>query len=187
VNAEFTIAKSGEARISSGKTFTGRANSFPAHLTHLTSLAALLLFMSGGAVSHAASAPANTPARGSGSVSNAPSYNTESIFTIPNARPEGKDPFFPKSEYPYQHAKPAATNTYVAPAVPQTVDLKLSGISGTSDHRLCIINGKTLEQGEEREVPVGPARINIRVLKIEVDTVTVQVGTQQQVLHLRRF
>lgn len=146
-------------------------------------LIALLLIFSG-AVSPAASAPGKAPATSSGSVSNAPSYYTESVFTMPTGPKEGKDPFYPKSDRPWRDAKPAAPQQ-LAPVTPQTLELKLSGISGTPEHRLAIINGKTFEQGEESEVRVGTARINIHVLKIEADTATVQVGTQQQVLRLR--
>jgi hypothetical protein len=148
-------------------------------------LAAMFSIIFSAAVSHAGAAPGKTPAASGGSVSDALPYFSRSTFTWPDNKQQGRDPFYPKSEYPFQRAKPATPQTPV-PVAPQTVDLKLSGISGTPEHRLCIINNKTFEQGEEREVPVGSSRINIHVVKIEADMVTVQVGTQVQVLHLRR-
>ena len=68
---------------------------------------------------------------------------------------------------------------------PQTFDLKLNGISGTSEHRLAIINGKTFEKDEEGEVRVGAAKVNIRVVDITANSATVQVGGRQQVLRMR--
>lgn len=149
-------------------------------------LAAIFAIIPGGAVSHAAAEPGKTPAASGGSVSNAASYFGQSAFVWPDNKQQGRDPFYPKSEYPFLRAKPTTPQQPTpSPQAPPTVELKLSGISGTPDHRLAIINGKTFEQGEEGEVRVGSARISIHVLKIDADMVTVQVGTQQQVLRLR--
>jgi hypothetical protein len=110
----------------------------------------------------------------------------KSIFTMPTGPQEGKDPFFPKSSRPYINATPVVpTITNSQPAPPMTFDLKLNGISGTTERPLAIINGKTFEKNEEGEVHMGPAKINIRVVEISSNTATVQVGGQQQILHMR--
>ena len=102
---------------------------------------------------------------------------------MPTTPQEGKDPFFPRSLHPYASVVPKTKSA--APYVPQVVDLRLGGISGTGDHRLAIINGQTLELGEEGEVRSGTGRVRIRVIDIKTDTVVVQVGAQQLVLRLR--
>jgi len=130
----------------------------------------------------AAQKPAGAAAGPAISVSNAIPAGL-SVFVIPGTPPEGKDPFFPKSLRVYTTG--AASTNRVVTAPPQTVELKINGISGTAEHPLAIINGKTFEQGEEGEVRVGAARMNIRVLEIKANTVTVQVGTRQQVLRMR--
>jgi hypothetical protein len=108
----------------------------------------------------------------------------KSVFVIPSGPPEGKDPFFPKSIRVYTEAAPKTT-PILTNAAPQNFELKLSGVSGTAERPLAIINGKTFEQGEEGEVRVGGGRINIRVVEIKGKTVMVQIGAQQQVLRLR--
>jgi hypothetical protein len=124
---------------------------------------------------------ANPPARSN----TAPSEPVvlKSVFVMPTGPQEGKDPFFPRSLRPYESVI-VRTNMPLAVA-PTMIDLKLSGISGTAERPLAIINGKTFEQGEEGEVRVGVAHMNIRVVEIKANTVTVQMGTQQQVLRMR--
>jgi len=110
----------------------------------------------------------------------------KSVFVMPTGPQEGRDPFFPKSQRPYINATPVVpTLTNPQPAAPITYDLKLNGISGTAERPLAIINGKTFEKGEEAEVRMGLARVNIPVIEITSNTATVQVGAQQQVLRMR--
>src|SRR5258706_4908276 len=70
--------------------------------------------------------PASGSPAGSAGVSNAVPAIPLSIFLMPATREEGKDPFYPRSSYPYCAAplKPL-TN---AP-VPVVVDLKFNGFS----------------------------------------------------------
>ena len=107
----------------------------------------------------------------------------QSAFVIPAGPQEGKDPFYPRSAYPYGSAPvKAPTNVVTAPVV---VELKLNGISGTPEHRLAIINGKTIAQGEETEVRSGPGKVLVRVLEIKPDYVIVEAAGQRQTLRLR--
>jgi hypothetical protein len=132
----------------------------------------------------AAASPAMRDSRSGQPVANA--GPPKSVFVIPSGPQEGKDPFFPKSSRVYLSEKPVVpTNNFVAPTPQQTFDLKLNGISGTAEHRLAIINGKTFEKDEEGEVRVGAAKVNIRVVEITANSATVQVGARQQVLHMR--
>jgi len=107
-------------------------------------------------------------------------------FVNPHGRPEGVDPFFPKSDRPYRD--------FTTPATPSkqplslTADLKLSGISGSTEHRLAIINNKTFEIGEEGDVTSGLDHVRIRCLEIKSDSVIVQfvAGGLRREIHLRR-
>jgi hypothetical protein len=65
------------------------------------------------------------------------------------------------------------------------IDLKLNGISGTAEHRLAIINGRTFDQGEDAEVRSGAARLRVKVLEIKPDYVIVEAAGQRQILRLR--
>ena len=106
-------------------------------------------------------------------------------FINPHGPQEGKDPFFPKSMRPYESIQPV---TPTKQPLSVTADLKLSGISGSADHRLAIINNKTFEIGEEADVTSGSDRVRIRCLEIKPDSVIVQfvAGGLRREIHLRR-
>jgi len=109
----------------------------------------------------------------------------KSVFAMPRTPQEGRDPFFPHSQYPYDHPQPVVAPTNPAPPVVQ-VDLKLKGFSGPIDHRLAIINNHTFEAGEEAEVVTTNAgRMRIRCLEIKNDGVIIQVGPERRELRLR--
>ena len=110
----------------------------------------------------------------------------QAIFIHPKGPQEGKDPFFPKSDRPYREFLPPTTPN--KQPISMTADLKLSGISGSTDHRLAIINNKTFEIGEEGDVPSGSDRVRIRCLEIKDDSVIVQfvAGGLRREIHLRR-
>ena len=130
--------------------------------------------------------PASGSPAGSAGVSNAVPAGAAiplSIFLMPTTREEGKDPFYPRSSYPYGSA-PVKPSTNKEP-VQVVVDLKFNGFSGTPEHRLAIINGRTFDQGEEAEVRSGAARVRIKVVEIKTDYVIVEVAGQRQVLRLR--
>jgi hypothetical protein len=100
-----------------------------------------------------------------------------SIFVWPSNRAEGRDPFFPKSDYPYPRAisKQPLTN---AP-----VTLILNGIS----RGLAMINGRTFSEGEEGDVNTNAGKKRVRCLKIKEDSVLVELlpEGERQMLKLR--
>jgi hypothetical protein len=120
----------------------------------------------------------NTNAKASGT--NVP----QSVFLMPKARPEGVDPFFPRSNRPYYGTPLPLVATNPEP-VAVAVDLRLKAISGLPEHRLALINNHTFEAGEEGEVVTTTGRMRIRCLEITQDSAVVQVGSERRELHLR--
>ena len=106
----------------------------------------------------------------------------KSVFIIPATPEEGKDPFFPLSMRLYTSVV-VRTSVNSPAAIP--CDLKLNGISGTSDHRLAIINNRTFETNEEGAVSTAAGPVRIRCLEIKLDSVLVQIGGEQRILRLR--
>jgi hypothetical protein len=106
----------------------------------------------------------------------------KSVFIIPTAPQEGKDPFFPLSMRLFASA---VVKTDGHPAAPPVVELKLNGISGTVDHRLAIVNNRTFEAEEEGAVSTSSGRVPIRCLEIKPDSVRVLVNGLERTLHLR--
>src|SRR5712671_4598994 len=106
----------------------------------------------------------------------------KSVFTMPTAPREGKDPFFPRSTRPYT-TRVISTNNTPAPII---ADFRLDGISGPPEHRLAIINYKTFEAGEKADVNTNAGRMSIHCLEIGTDSVIIMIGgTERRVLRLR--
>jgi len=105
----------------------------------------------------------------------------KSHFVLPSTTSEGRDPFFPLSAR--FKATPNRKNTDTVKPAPVT--LTLMGISKTESGRFALINGKTLEAGEEREVPVGNGKTRVLCLEILEDAAIVQVNGSRQELRLR--
>jgi hypothetical protein len=152
-------------------------------------LAFAAAFLSLAFASLATQTPTKAPVTASPAATNAAPVQAEipkSVFLIPSRPQEGKDPFFPRSMRLFSSV---VVNTNIQPAttLPATipVELRLNGISGTASRRLAIINNQTFETNEEGEVPTNPGRARIRCLEIKPDSVLVQVGAEQRVLHLR--
>jgi hypothetical protein len=110
---------------------------------------------------------------------------TQAVFVNPRNPQEGRDPFFPRSTLPYTRYNPQVTTNR---AVSVSADLKLSGISGSSEHRLAIINNKTFEINEEGDVISGSDKVRIRCLEIKPESVIIQfvAGGLRREIHLRR-
>jgi hypothetical protein len=106
-----------------------------------------------------------------------------SVFVIPSAPQQGKDPFFPHSKRLFGRVV-ITTPTNQPPEV-ITVELQLKALSGAPGHRLAIINNHTFAVGEEVEIPTNVGRSRIRCLEIKDDSVLVQVGDEQRLLRLR--
>ncbi len=105
-----------------------------------------------------------------------------SLFVLPTSPQEGKDPFFPRSVRAYgttAPVKPGHTNS-------PTVELALTGISGSSDKPLAIINNVTFGINDDNDVPVKGRRIRIRCVDINLieGRVRVQIGSETRDLRL---
>jgi len=63
-----------------------------------------------------------------------------------------------------------------APPEPAWVrQIKLSGISGTPDHRFAIINGKTFENGDQTAIKIDGKKIMVSCLEIRASSVNVSI------------
>jgi hypothetical protein len=103
----------------------------------------------------------------------------KSVFVIPATPQEGKDPFFPQST----RLRPIVRLTGTNPP-PAVAELELKGISGSTNHRLAIINNRTFETGEEGEVISNGSRVRIKCGEIGSDSVRVIVNGKERALHL---
>jgi hypothetical protein len=62
--------------------------------------------------------------------------------------------------------------------------LKLSGLSGSADHRLAIINGATFAQGETAKVKLAGESITLRCMEIREKSVVVQIEGAEKPIEL---
>ena len=99
-----------------------------------------------------------------------------SVFVLPTNPKEGRDPFFPDSERPYEIA--AAAN----PRAGNVTSLILKGFSGPLNHRLVIINNHTFAVGDEGNVTTLSGRIYLRCVEIKADSVVIETGGQRHEL-----
>jgi hypothetical protein len=95
-----------------------------------------------------------------------------SVFVIPSNSKEGRDPFFPDSDRPYEIA--AAAN----PQAGKTTSLVVKGFSGLPNHRLVIINNHTFAAGDEGNVITPSGRIHLRCVEIKINSVVIETGGQ---------
>jgi hypothetical protein len=134
----------------------------------------------------AAPAPAASAGQAKAATSAAPAEPEppKSVFNNPANPQQGKDPFFPQSTRrlpaPPQVVSPGTTNQPVV-----VVDLDLKGISGAANRRLAIINNRTFEVGEEREVVSTSGHVRVTCKEIKDDSVRVLVNGQERILRLR--
>jgi hypothetical protein len=104
----------------------------------------------------------------------------QSVFIIPTAPGEGKDPFFPLRPV----VAVATPRTNRAPVT--SVKLVLSGMSGTREKPLAIINNRTFEKGEEADILLKEGRTRVRCIEIRDDSVLVEVNGARQELRFRK-
>ncbi len=134
-------------------------------------------------VSHSVHPQTNTGAKKPDTNAPAPVPPPQAVFVIPHAPQDGmRDPFYPKSTRIFAHAPQPVTNK--EPVVIHA-ELKLQGFSGPPNHRLAIINGRTLEAGEDGEVPTANGKVPVHVIEIKGDSVVVQAAGERQILKLR--
>lgn len=99
-----------------------------------------------------------------------------SIFTIPSNPQQGRDPFFPDSTRPYQHAVITSHQSNVI------TSLTIRGFSGPLNHRLVIINNHTFAAGDEGDVTTPDGRVHLRCIEIKTNSVIIEVDGQRQEL-----
>jgi hypothetical protein len=88
-----------------------------------------------------------------------------------------KDPFFPLSlRQPVQ-----ATNA--APAF-SAASFNLKGLSGSSGHRLALINNRTVAAGEDAEITTTSGKIKIQCLEIKESSVIIRAESQTDPLEV---
>lgn len=107
---------------------------------------------------------------------NAPGAASRSVFVIPTNPQQGRDPFFPSSNRPYENAPAGKVNVADMTAV------VLRGISGPPDHRLAIINNHTFAVGDEQDLATSQGRIHIRCVEIKDHSVVVESGGENHEL-----
>jgi hypothetical protein len=103
----------------------------------------------------------------------------QSVFIVPTNDAEGRDPFYPKSERFQKRVIPLDTSKPV-PVIP----LVLKGLSGTGEHKLAIINGKTLAEGEEADITTSAGRTTVRLIEIKEKSVIIEVLGERRELRL---
>src|SRR5208282_3678315 len=114
-------------------------------------------------------APANPSAK---------TNSLRSVFILPANPGEGHDPFFPKSNRPYETAMTATTNTV------QVTALVVRGVSGSSAHRLVIINNHTFAAGDMADVITDQGRMRVHCVEIQPRSVIIEIGGQYHELPL---
>ena len=151
---------------------------FPTCLTCLG--LAFLLNISGNATASAqtrVAAETNTVAK--------PTEIPRSTFMLPQGKNEGRDPFYPDSTYVYDQSKPS-NNSGKGAVKPVVVDLKLTAIGGTSERPVASIKNRTFSEGEDGEMTINGAKVQIHILDIQEDGVILTVNGEQRELRFRR-
>ncbi len=120
----------------------------------------------------APAAAADTPAKKGDKVETI----NHSTFVLPSSPAEGRDPFFPESNRPYEAAM---ASTHV---VDEVSLLEFKGFSGPDDDRLAIINNHTFAAGDVGFVLTTQGRLQIRCLEIRTNSVIIEVGGQRHEL-----
>jgi len=110
------------------------------------------------------------PAKGAKTDSN------RSVFALPASPADGRDPFYPDSNRPYEAAMAGAKSK------DEISLLEFKGLSGTSDNRLAIINNHTFAVGDDEYVLTSQGRVHIHCLEIRANSVIVEVSGQRHEL-----
>ncbi len=105
-----------------------------------------------------------------------PEVVSRSVFVIPTNPKEGRDPYFPNSNRPYDSA--TAGQVHVA----DVSSLVLKGVSGPPDHRLAIINNHTFAEGDEQDLVTSQGRIHVHCVEIKNGAVVIETSGQRHEL-----
>lgn len=92
-----------------------------------------------------------------------------SVFVLPTNPREGRDPFFPESNRPYQEA--ASTQ----PVVLENA-FAVKGISFEHGRAMVIINNHTFAVGDEGDVLTAKGRMHLRLIEIRRDGVVIEAN-----------
>lgn len=103
---------------------------------------------------------------------------SQSVFNFPDNPKQGRDPFFPDSQHPYQESNADHPGA-------QITSLKYVGVSGPRNHRLAIINNHTFAVGDEEEVTTPQGKVLVRCLEINDHSVVVEANGQRIELNLQ--
>jgi hypothetical protein len=107
----------------------------------------------------------------------------QSVFSIPTKAGVARDPFYPSRIIQAEVAKVATTN---APTrVSSLTCLVLKGLSGTPSNPLAMVNGRTMERGEDAEIVTDCGRLLVHCVDITTNSAIVEVGGERRELRLR--
>lgn len=88
-----------------------------------------------------------------------------------------KDPFFPMSQrqpVPLKNAAPAfSASSFV-----------LKGLSGPVDHRLALVNNRTVAAGEDAEVTTPSGKVKIHCVAVKETSVVLRVSSQSETVEV---
>jgi hypothetical protein len=106
----------------------------------------------------------------------------KSVFIIPTAPVEGRDPFFPNSTRAPGSVQPEKqVHTDSAPSL-----FVLNGLTLSQGSPMAIINGRTIAVGETGPIPTSGGDVSVHLIEIKNNTsVVIQYGSQTQELHMR--
>ena len=108
----------------------------------------------------------------------------KSVFTTPESKKDGCDPFFPNSTrlWGLSMTQPVA----VKDNKPTGIDcLSLKGLSGAPSNPLAMINGRTMAKGEDAEVNTDCGRLLVHCVDITTNSAVIEVSGERRELHLR--
>jgi hypothetical protein len=105
-----------------------------------------------------------------------------SVFVIPSDAKEGRDPFFPAST----RLNIVVTTTTNVVRMAGFSDLVFKGVAGSIGNRLAIINDLIFATGEVNTVITPAGRVQIRVIEIKDDSVSIEIGGERRELRLRQ-
>lgn len=109
----------------------------------------------------------------------------KSVFTMPETKNDGRDPFFPNSTRLWGLSM-AAQQPVVKESKPSGVEcLALKGLSGTPSNPLAMINGRTMAKGEDAEVTTDCGRLLVHCVDITTNAAVIEVSGERRELHLR--
>ncbi len=110
----------------------------------------------------------------------------KSVFTTPETKKDGCDPFFPGSTRLWGLSMAAQQPVAVKESKPTGIDcLTLKGLSGAPANPLAMINGHTMAKGEDAEVTTDCGRLLVHCVDISTNSAVIEVSGERRELHLR--